>query len=140
MPNNQNAVVDLQEVNQISSDHATALSYDVPPAQEKFHVSMPSGSLSTASNHKLPKLSLPKFNGNRLEWQSFWDSYSSGIHENISLSDVQKFNYLKTLLVGEALPVVEGLALTNANYVKAIDLLKKRYGQPYKITRITGPT
>ena len=43
-----------------------------------------------------------------------------------NLSGVDKFNYLKSLLVGVA--VVAGLALTNANYEKAVELLQKRFG------------
>ncbi|XP_062616210.1 uncharacterized protein LOC134277925 [Saccostrea cucullata] len=134
--NDEGAVSNPLEINQIPSDHTTVPSYAVPPVHEHFPVSIQSGSLSTASNHKLPKLSLPTFNGNKLEWQSFWDSFSSGIDENVSLSNVQKFNYLKSLLLGEALLVVEGFTLTNANYAKAIELLKERYGQPHKITRV----
>lgn len=43
-------------------------------------------------------------------------SFNSGTYENISSSDVEMFNYMKSLLVVEALFVVEGLALTNVNY------------------------
>lgn len=43
-------------------------------------------------------------------------SFNSGTYENISSSDVEMFNYIKSLLVVEALFVVEGLALTNVNY------------------------
>lgn len=80
--------------------------------------------------------SYPYLRSTETNWQSFWDSFNSGVHDNISLSDVQKFNYLNSLLVGEALSVEEGLAHTNVNYIKAIDLLNERYRQPHKITRI----
>lgn len=80
--------------------------------------------------------SYPYLRSTETNWQSFWDSFNSGVHNNISLSDVQKFNYLNSLLVGEALSVEEGLAHTNVNYIKAIDLLNERYRQPHKITRI----
>ncbi|XP_063411636.1 uncharacterized protein LOC134694552 [Mytilus trossulus] len=45
--------------------------------------------------HKLPKLNLPYFNGNLLNWQPFWDAYQSTIHDNQTLTDVQKFTYLQ---------------------------------------------
>ena len=48
------------------------------------------------SFHKLPKISLPKFDGNIIKWQSFWDSFESAVHNNETLSNVQKFNYLKS--------------------------------------------
>ena len=34
------------------------------------------------SNQKLPKLSLPYFDGNLLEWQTFWESFESSVHDN----------------------------------------------------------
>ena len=46
------------------------------------------------SHAKLPKLTLDKFNGELLSWQSFWDQYSVAIHTNSSLlSDSEKFSY-----------------------------------------------
>ena len=50
------------------------------------------------STVRLPKLELKHFNGNIMEWTPFWDSYSSSIHENPNLSDIDKFNYLHSLL------------------------------------------
>jgi len=36
--------------------------------------------------NRLPKLSLPMFSGNSLEWLTFWDSFQAAIHLNPSLS------------------------------------------------------
>jgi hypothetical protein len=47
-------------VNQISSDHAEALSNDVPPVQEKLLVSMPSVPRTTAEIHTHLGLPCPK--------------------------------------------------------------------------------
>ena len=77
---------------------------------------------------KLPKLELRKFHGNPIEWYPFWESFESAVHENPNLSGVDKFNYLKSLLVGTAQNVVAGLALTSANYEKAVELLQARFG------------
>ena len=41
---------------------------------------------------KLPKITLPHFNGNVMKWPTFWDSYESAVHNNKDLSDVDKFN------------------------------------------------
>ncbi|XP_056001802.1 uncharacterized protein LOC130048776 [Ostrea edulis] len=86
-----------------------------------------------SQNHKLPKLSLPMFNGNILDWQTFWDSFETTIHLNHTLTDVQKFSYLKSLLEYGVSNVIAGLALTNSNYEKAIALLRERYGQKHRI-------
>lgn len=77
---------------------------------------------------KLPKISLPRFSGNLMRWTSFWDSYHSAIHTNGQLSDVDKFNYLRSLLDQTAYDAIAGLSLTTANYQEAVEVLKKRFG------------
>jgi len=49
---------------------------------------------------KLPKLTPRKFNGELTKWLIFWDSFESSIQNNQELSDVDRFNYLYTLLEG----------------------------------------
>ena len=62
------------------------------------------------------------------KWTAFWESFESAIHSNTELSDVEKFNYLNSLLERSAREAVSGLALTAANYRQAIETLKKRFG------------
>ena len=61
--------------------------------------------------------------------QTFWDSFESAVHLNISLSDVLKFTYLHSLVNGAAQSCIAGFQLTNANYIKAVELLQKRFDQ-----------
>ena len=82
---------------------------------------------------KLPKLVPKKFNGDLTKWETFWSSFESSIHLNTTLSAVDKFNYLNTLLEGPALASVAGLKLTAANYSEAIDTLRKRFGNKQQI-------
>ena len=91
--------------------------------------STPNGNVSA----RLPKLILPNFKGETTKWQSFWDSFKSAVHENTTLSPVEKFNYLISLLEGTASRTIQGLTLTEANYHSAIELLKERFGQPQQI-------
>ena len=67
-------------------------------------------------NVRLPNLSLPKFSGSLLQWNGFWDSFQMGVHNKPSVSPINKFNYLKANLEGQALMVVSGLELSNENY------------------------
>ena len=76
---------------------------------------------------KLPKLELPKFKGNLTEWQTFWDKFQALVHES-NLSVISKFTYLHSLLEGEALAVVQGIAITNDNYKKSCHMLEDRFG------------
>ena len=85
--------------------------------------------------NRLPKLTLPIFSGDPLMWQPFRDSFDSAIHNCPALSKVQKFNYLKAQLQGDASRAIAGLPLTEANYDHAIALLTQRYGQSHKIVQ-----
>ena len=76
---------------------------------------------------RLPKIKLIKFSGNYDEWLSFKDTFLFLIHDDQSLTDLQKFHYLKSSLVGEAAQVINALQLTGANYSLAWSLLQKKY-------------
>lgn len=82
---------------------------------------------------RLPKLTIKPFSGNVTAWTTFWDSYNSTIHENAELSDIEKFNYLRSLLTHGAAEAISGLTLTAANYKEAIQILTKRYGNKQQI-------
>ena len=82
------------------------------------------------SNTKLPKLEFPVFKGNPLEWQSFYDQFNISIHQNKTLSDIDRFNYLRRYLAGQALATISGLTLNSENYKEALNILIDRYGNP----------
>ena len=73
---------------------------------------------SIPTKEKLPKLSLKKFSRNPVFLQLF-------IIKNTS-SQVDKFNYLKTLLDGPAVSAIAEFSLTKENYETALELLKDR--------------
>ena len=71
-----------------------ALNETSPQQQEHFNTF--SGISQNVS--RLPKLTLPIFEGNPLAWQAFWDSFESAVHSNNVLTDIQKLNYLRAHL------------------------------------------
>ena len=79
---------------------------------------------------KLPKLELRKFDGTALNWQTFWDQFDSSIHSKESISDIDKFTYLRSLLCESASDCISGLTLTVPNYQEAIKILNERYANP----------
>ena len=82
---------------------------------------LPINSTPTTQTHiRLPKSTLPTFNGNPLKWQTFWDSFTAAVHSNPSLSPVQKFGYLRAQLEGDAARAISGLPLTDDNYVHSV--------------------
>ena len=78
----------------------------------------------------MPKLVISPFDGNTLNWTTFWDQFESSIHSKRGISDIDKFSYLRSFLAPVALETISGLTLSSQNYSEAIDLLKNRYGNP----------
>jgi hypothetical protein len=76
----------------------------------------------------LPKITLPQFTGDPLAWQGFLDQYQVSVHNNVSISDIDKFNYLKGCLKGEAGAAISGLSLSSENYKEAVSILRDRFG------------
>ena len=82
---------------------------------------------------RIPKLTIKKYNGDLTKWLPFWDSFQSSIHDNPNLSDIDKFNYLTSLLESSAADAIAGLSVTSANYEEAVSTLKKRFGNVQSI-------
>ncbi|CAG9094494.1 unnamed protein product [Plutella xylostella] len=76
---------------------------------------------------RLPKIDLPHFDGDYQHWLQFRDTYISLIHNNSSISNINKFHYLRAALKGSASIIVQSLDLTEANYDIAWQLLSERY-------------
>ena len=80
---------------------------------------------------KLPKLSVPPFDGNVVNWRSFWEQFRVSVHDKPKLSNVEKLAYLKHALNdGSARHVVEGLSGSGDHYKETVDCLRKRYDRP----------
>ena len=99
-----------------------------PLGAHSIHSDSNSSQTTNNAGIKLPTLSLPKFEGNLVEFHSFWDSFKAAVHDNNGLENITKFTYLKSFLRGPALAAISGLSLTSDNYSDAIDILEKRYG------------
>lgn len=110
------------------------------------------GSQKTVNNVqevKLPKIEIAQFSGNYEDWTSFKDLFVSMIHNNKSISSVQKLHYLKSNVKGDADTLLKSIPVTEANYETAwkkligrfdnkrfiVDsLLKNFFGQPKVLT------
>lgn len=76
---------------------------------------------------KLPDLKLPTFNGSYEKWLEFRDAFQAIVHNNLVLSGVEKFYYLKSYLENEPFQTIANLQVTNDNYAVAWALLSDRY-------------
>ncbi|XP_074657142.1 uncharacterized protein LOC141910307 [Tubulanus polymorphus] len=91
-------------------------------------------SISEFKHVQLPKLQLPKFNGNVLDWNNFWDSFDCVVHKRHDLSEVDKFTYLKSCLIGPALSSIAGLSSSGGGtYSHAVKILQDRFGQSRRL-------
>lgn len=90
--------------------------------------------INYTARFELPKLQAPTFYGNLDTWLSFHDSFRSMCHDNPSISDIQKFHYLKACLKDEAAEVIASLEITHDNYQIAWELLNARYDNRKYIT------
>lgn len=79
------------------------------------------------STVKLPKVNLPEFDGNLRMWPTYRDMFSSMIHNNASLSNIERFQYLISSLKKEPLTLAKTLPMTNDNYPVVYSSLLERY-------------
>lgn len=86
------------------------------------------GSASGAKAVKLPKIDLPKFSGDVLNWMPFWESFQSAVG-SADLPGVRKLTYLRSLLQGEAKRCIEGLPLSGSSYQASCKILEERFGR-----------
>lgn len=75
---------------------------------------------------RLPKLELPHFSGDMQEWTTFKNVFECAM-DGSEIPTLQRLQYLKSSLRGEAAGLVSSLLITEENYNKAFDILKNRY-------------
>jgi len=119
-------------------DEATEFELEIRRLEERIKSTLTSTqpqtrkNLTDESNEKtsvrLPRLEIKKFGGEPTEWQQFYETFNSAIHNNNKISDIEKFTYLKGYLSNEAATAINGFSLTSKNYNKALELLKERFG------------
>lgn len=80
-----------------------------------------------AQHLKLPTIELPKFDGNIHEWITFHDTFNAIIHSSADISQIQKLQYLRSSLRGDALKCIETLPISAANYPIAWEALLTKY-------------
>ena len=83
----------------------------------------------------MPKIDLPKFDGKYENWTPFHEQFMASVDSNASLPEIQKFNYLKSALTGEASQLISHLPLSNSNSQIALNSLTDRYDNPRLIVK-----
>lgn len=78
-------------------------------------------------NVNLLRLNLPIFAGKFENWLTFHDEFVTLIHNNATLTNMQKFHYLRSSLKEEPLKLIQNYEMSNDNYLIAWNLLIQRY-------------
>ena len=82
----------------------------------------------------LLKISVPTFDKNILQWQSFWEQFELNVLNKAKLLDAVKLAYLKDALkAGQALNIIKGLVQTANNYSEAVSCYRQHYNRPHLI-------
>ena len=96
----------------------------------------PATSAMDGKGVKLPKLDVPTFDGDILNWNQFWEQFCVSVDSRMNLSDAEKLVYLQQAVKkGLARSTIDGLSQTGDNYKEALTCLKSRYDRPRLIYR-----
>ncbi|XP_072400226.1 uncharacterized protein [Diabrotica undecimpunctata] len=122
------AAVDSEDRTSVEDVALTAIAL-IRNKIESLHVKVGSVSsnYSPKTQVKLPEINIPQFSGKLSEWNSFYELFVALIVENVELSNVQRFMYLKSYLKGEPARLIENLQVTNDNFQIALNTLTHRY-------------
>lgn len=88
---------------------------------------------TTFNSMALPRIKIPIFNGKYEEWPTFQDIFTTMIDTNANISMVEKMQYLKTYVKGEAEKAIQHYEITESNYTSAWKELKERYDNKRRI-------
>ncbi|XP_055836638.1 uncharacterized protein LOC129905223 [Episyrphus balteatus] len=79
-----------------------------------------------AATMKLPKIELPKFDGNYLNWRQFYDLFKQLIHDQ-PIPPAQKLYFLRANVTGDAHSLIQHFQPTDKNYDVAWKTLVDRF-------------
>ncbi|XP_071579868.1 uncharacterized protein [Temnothorax nylanderi] len=95
----------------------------------------PEQSSEHAPKTSLPRIQLPRFSGTYEEWPPFRDLFLSVIGENSSISNIERFHYLRSCLQGPAEKLIHSLTVTGNNYDRAWAILSTHYENKKELIR-----
>lgn len=84
---------------------------------------------------RLPKINIPKFDGDPRKFLKFKSLFSNLIHEDTTISNVRKLYYLQEVLEGPTEEFIRDLDMTETSYNMAWSELLNRYENKRVIIR-----
>uniref|UniRef100_A0A0M3HS13 CCHC-type domain-containing protein n=1 Tax=Ascaris lumbricoides TaxID=6252 RepID=A0A0M3HS13_ASCLU len=108
--------------------------YPIKNGESSGRITLDEPNEEPALKINLPPITLPKFDGDPLEFRSYWDQFDNLVNRH-RIADVTKFIHLLATLQGRAKAALEGLPVTNASYAEAVDILQRRFGDKNVVRR-----
>lgn len=112
------------------------LFYRIKLCVSKCDVSCMAGAYNVASSAdtdrvstrpRLPQLELYSFDGNIENFTTFYETFCSLVHNQTTISNIDKFHYLLSCTKGSALNIVKSVPITASNYNVVWQSLLDRY-------------
>ena len=89
---------------------------------------------SETASTKLPRLEMPSFHGDILQWKGFWEQFCISVHDRSTISQEEKLMYLQNAIKDRtAKNLIAGLTKTSDHYEEAVRCLRERYDRPRQI-------
>lgn len=86
--------------------------------------------LGGSARRHLPKISIPEFSGDLWKWTHFKDTFTSLVHQEECLTDIEKLHYLLSATKGEAASLLASFPIEQASYSLAWNKLVENYDNP----------
>ncbi|KAL1448522.1 hypothetical protein WDU94_000574 [Cyamophila willieti] len=106
------------------------LYYAIKAAQPKTSI-VPSPATSAPTSIstpvKLPQINIPVFDGSYENFSSFHSLFDTLVHSQRGLTIIEKYSYLRSLLSGSALAVIQGFSFSETNYLLAYQTLVNQF-------------
>lgn len=101
-------------LSKLGTGRRASISHDVTMSAPMPHV------------NRLPQLKIPKFSGKYSEYKNFITSFNNSVHDDCTLTNIEKFNHLISSLEDDALRTVKAFQVTDENYANALKRLTER--------------
>ena len=95
----------------------------------------PEMTMSWFIQQSLPRMQVPKFDGNPMKWIDFITKFKELVHDQSYLNNNQRFIYLMQHMDGEAKRALKAFSSSKVGYILALKRLKYMFGQRSQISQ-----
>ncbi|XP_076660299.1 uncharacterized protein LOC143363619 [Halictus rubicundus] len=108
-------------------EQLTHLRPPITPPAANSSMAFPVPTVTRPAHVQLPRIELPKFDGDYTRWKSFESRFNSAVIVNGTLTDAERLQYLLRALSGEPLEAIQHLDVSDANFQIGWNRLKEIY-------------